>query len=263
MKNLKMRKNGAGLISAVVSKIDLKPENLPGGFPIKGRNDRKIVQFYNRYNLWVFDYANVLATGSGLDRLDEAHRANLTGNAGFAVLTLLNAYFDTIGQLSGKDTEDCFAAKDKNGKLKPKPNWAAWDAGGTKPTSEQCIWFGLTFVFREHLQQIGVNPATDVTWAEACQIFYKQSRSGIAHIGFPGGTIIFIPQSEHTESKYHQPLTWGNYKKKPTIAINWIEWSNFIRKHFDDYILRLRTATRKSPDWDLRKRFLTRIDRIG
>ncbi len=250
------------VISDVVTSPDPDPNQLPGNFPILDAADRKIVSFYSRYNLWIFDYAETLAMGARLHTLDTDTRHSITGNAGFAVLTLLNSYFDTLGRLCGNDTDDIYVS------LKGGKSWKLWDKTPThkkRPSVEQCIWYGINEVFSAHLEQQGIDPVTDTLWHQVCDHLYQQTRNGIAHIGFPGGTIIFVPQPEHTQAEYHQPLLWGDYDGQFTIAINWIAWHKYLRNHFETYIFRLRNAyfvNHRHPDWQLRKRFLKRIDRL-
>jgi hypothetical protein len=256
------------VFNSPTSHIELPSEKLPGNFPILDEDDRTIVRFYSKYRLWMFDYAEIFTKGTKIEKIDPPNLNQIKQDSGFAVLTLLNSYFDVIGQLCGKDSD---AIDNMYRKHKPDAKkWRPWDeateqgqpdANDNKPTPPCRIWYGLTFVFREHHRKHRIYITRRRDWLQVCEIFYLQTRNGIAHIGFPGGILIFGPEENRLPNSYKQPLNWGRYKDKLTIAINWVRWYEHLSNHFYDYILRLRSPITYD-DKRLRKMFLSRVNYV-
>ncbi len=113
----------------------------------------KVSCFEERYRVWMFDYAQLFVpTQYG----GTAHDERICGNAGFAILAILNPYFNVVGHLCAE----------------------------TLPSkSEQAIKEGVRCVFPPLAERGNLHD-------ELVNKIYMQTRNSIAHNGLTGEEIV-------------------------------------------------------------------------
>jgi len=166
--------------------------------------DEKIDAFYQRYTVWVLSYAKRL--------LDDP-------DSGFAVLLLLNSYFEMIAcRLEGVPAS---VRRDRKSGYNPGEHWKA----------------GLQEVFPE-IERLGNGEDT-------CKQLYLSVRNELAHDGF-------ISKPVGLSEDYRDAITFGEPGQAVEISINPRGWCARICDHFDQYIAQLKDPGNQT----LREKFL-------
>jgi len=177
--------------------------NFPGGFASL-TVDEKIDAFYQRYTVWVLSYAKRL-----LDVSD----------SGFAVLLLLNPYFEMIAcRLQG------VPASDRRDRKRGYSSGKQWKTG---------------------LQEVFPEIKTSGKGEDTCKQLYLSVRNELAHYGF-------ISKPVGLSEDYKDAITFGEPGQAVEISINPRAWCARICDHFDQYIAQLKDPGNQT----LREKFL-------
>ena len=143
---------------------------------------QQITIFYKSCKEWLLKYADILSEDEG---------------AGYAILALLNSYFETIAQLQ--------KAKIKN----------------RKKETEELYLYGVREVFKEELKNAP---------PEVLVILYKKVRCSIAHRLLAGKNVML--SGERAE-----PIAWEfDQGRNPLVIINPNLWLKRVYQHLEKYV---------------------------